>query len=92
MPNTFERSRKEKLKELLDTMDASEHVQILAIVRAKTDQLTQTQNGVLVSTDNLDDKCLSEIESYAFFMRDQRKRMEEDAKARKTYERQVQNG
>ena len=90
--NTFERSRKENLKELLDTMDANEHAQILAIVQSKTDQLTKTQNGILVSSDHLDNECLEEIEAYAFFMRDQRKRMEEDTKARKEYERKIQNG
>jgi hypothetical protein len=87
--NSLLRSKKEWLKEQLDRMEANEHMQVLNIVRKYTDQLTKTQTGVLVSTDNLTDECLKEIENYIVFSLDQRKRMEEDTKTRKTYERMV---
>jgi hypothetical protein len=87
--NSLLRSKKEWLKEQLDRMEVNEHMQVLNIVRKYTDQLTKTQTGVLVSTDNLTNDCLKEIENYIVFSLDQRKRMEEDIKTRKTYERMV---
>ena len=88
--NTIPRSKKEWMKDQLDTMDANEHAQVLSIIRKFSDQCTKTQNGVLVSTDNLNNECLCEIETYIHFLLDQRKRMEEDNKTRKSYERMVQ--
>ena len=78
------------MKDQLDTMDANEHAQVLAIVHKYTDQCTKTQSGVLISTDLLNNECLGEIEQYIHFLLDQRKRMDEDVKTRKTYERMVQ--
>jgi predicted transcriptional regulator len=63
--NSLLRSKKEWLKEQLDRMEVNEHMQVLNIVRKYTDQLTKTQTGVLVSTDNLTNDCLKEIENYA---------------------------
>ncbi len=83
------RSKKEWLKEQLDKMDVSEHSQVYAIVKKYTDQVTKTQNGILVSTDVLTNDCLLEIEKYVTFCLDQRKRMDDDLKTRKTYERMV---
>jgi hypothetical protein len=77
------------MKDQLDTMDANEHAQVLSIVHKYTDQCTKTQSGVLISTDLLNDECLGEIEKYVVFCQDQRKRMDEDTKTRKTYERMV---
>jgi hypothetical protein len=85
--NTVSRSKKEWLKDHLDNMESNEHNQIFAIIKKYTDQFTKTQNGVLVSTDNLNDDCLTEIEKYINFCLDQKKRMEEDQKTRKNYER-----
>jgi len=78
------------MKERLDAMDANEHAQIFTIVRKYTDQGTRTQTGILISTDFMNDDCLAEIEAYIQFLTDQRKRMEEDTKARKSYERMIQ--
>jgi len=78
------------MKDQLDTMDANEHAQVLSIVHKYTDQCTKTQSGVLISTDLLNDECLGEIEQYINFLLDQRKRMDDDVKTRKTYERMVQ--
>lgn len=85
--NTISRSKKEWLKEQLDSMESNEHNQIFTIIKKYTDQFTKTQNGVLISTDNLSDECLSEIEKYIVFSLEQKKRMDEDQKVRKNYER-----
>jgi hypothetical protein len=87
--NSFSRSKKEWLKDQLDRMEVNEHEQIFHIVRKYTTQVTKTETGVLVSTDVLSDECLKEIEQYIVFSLDQRKRIEEDMKTRKTYERMV---
>ena len=71
-------------------MDANEHAQIFRIVRKYTDEGTRTQSGILISTDFMNDECLREIEAYIQFLTDQRKRMEQDTKARKSYERMIQ--
>ena len=70
-------------------MDSNEHVQVLAIIQKYTQQVTKTQSGILVSTDMLNDECMKEIEQYVVFSLDQRKRIDEDSKTRKTYERMV---
>ncbi len=87
--NNYPRSKKEWLKEQLDRMEASEHTQVYNIIKKHTDQFTKINNGVLVSTDSLNDDCLSEIEKYVIFCLDQRKRMDDDMKTRKNYERLV---
>lgn len=85
--NNFPRSKKEWLKDNLDRMESNEHNQVFAIIKKHTDQFTKTQTGVLVSTDNLNSDCLNEIEKYINFCLDQKKRMEDDMKTRKSYER-----
>lgn len=87
--NSQSRSKKEWMKEQIDRMDESEHAQLFTIVRKYTDQFTKTQNGILISTDGLNDECLTEIDQYIHFSMDQRKRMEEDMKTRKSYERMM---
>jgi hypothetical protein len=87
--NNTARSKKEWLKEQLDRMEANEHTQVFKIIKKYTEHFTKTQNGVLVSTDNLNNECLDEIEKYITFSIDQRKRMEDDMKTRKNYERLV---
>ena len=87
--NSFSRSKKEWLKEQLDRMEPNEHTQVFEIIKKHTEQFTKTQSGILISTDQLNDECLSEIENYINFCMDQRKRMEEDMKTRKNYERLV---
>lgn len=83
------RSELDRMKEIIDSMDSSEHTQILEIVRKYTTQYTKTQSGILVSSDVLSPECLAEIKTYITFSLDQRKRMEEDTRTRKTYERMV---
>jgi hypothetical protein len=81
------RSRKEKVRERLELLDANEHGQIFGIIKKYTDTFTKTQTGVLVSSDVLSDECIAEIEKMIDFYIDQHKMMEADAVERKTYER-----
>lgn len=87
--NNTTRTKKEWMKEQLDNMDSNEHNQVFKIIQKYTDQYTKTQTGILISTDNLNDECLNEIDKYIHFCMDQKKRMEEDLKTRKNYERLV---
>jgi hypothetical protein len=89
--NSFQKSRKETLKEQIDKLDSTEHVQIYQIIKMHTSAITKVSNGILVSTDSLNNDCLQEIENYVFFCMDQRKRMDDDSKTRKGYERMVSN-
>jgi hypothetical protein len=83
------RSKKEWLKEQLDKMEENEHKQVFTIIKKYTDHFTKTQSGILVSTNNLNDECLMEIDKYITFCLDQRKRMDDDMRTRKTYERLI---
>lgn len=87
--NSFSRTAKELLKEQLDKLEANEHKQIFEIIKRHTEQYTKTQSGILVSTNVLNDECLNDIQTYVNFCLDQRKRMEEDLKTRKTYEQMM---
>ena len=80
------RAAKELLKEQLDKMDETEHSQVFEIVKKYTEEFTKTQTGVLVSSTVLPGKCISEIQAYVNFCLDQKKRIDEDTKTRKTYE------
>jgi hypothetical protein len=83
------KQKKEWMKDQLDLMDSNQHTQIFNIIKKYTNTFTKTQSGILVSTDNLSSECLEEINSYINFSIDQKKRIEEDAKTRKTYERLI---
>jgi hypothetical protein len=88
---SFSRSKKEALKDAIDKLEANEHSQIFSIIKKYTSTFTKTQTEVLVSTNNLSDECLEEISNYIHFCIDQKKRMEEDLKTRKGYERIMQS-
>jgi hypothetical protein len=79
----------ETLKDQIDKLDVNEHSQIFNIIKRKSPQITKTQNGVLISSDALDDEAIAEVTKYVSFCIDQRKRMDSDLKTRKTYERMV---
>ena len=89
MTSKFSRSEKETMKDQIDKMDSNEHLQILDIIKKYTEHYTKTESGVLISADVLADECLEEINLYIHFSLDQRKRIEDDNKIRKTYERIV---
>lgn len=84
------RSKQESLKEQIDKLEMNEHIQLYSIVKKYTDVVTKTPTGIFVSTENLSQECLQEMDKYVIFCLDQRKRMEEDMKTRKTYERMVE--
>jgi hypothetical protein len=84
------RQKKEWLKEQIDKLDTNEHTQIHNIITKYTKTITKTPTGYFVSSDDLTEECLKEIENYTIFCLDQRKRMEEDMKERKTYERLIE--
>ena len=86
------RSSLEALKEKIDKLDVNEHRQIYNIIRQLNKnkiQSTKTQQGILITADKLDSETLSEVERYVHFCIDQRKRMEDDMKTRKEYERMI---
>jgi hypothetical protein len=83
------KQKKEWMKDQLDLMDSNQHTQIFNIIKKYTNTFTKTQSGILVSTDNLSPECLEEINNYINFSIDQKKRIEEDTKTRKTYERLI---
>jgi hypothetical protein len=78
------------MKEQIDKLNATEHSQIYKIVLKDNTKTTQTPSGVLVSSEHLSEECLKEIEQYIIYCIDQRSRMDEDLKTRKTYERMVE--
>ena len=77
------RLQKETLKDKIEKLDAQEHAQIFEVIKRYTGNYTKTQTGVLVSSDNLSDECLHEIEKMVIFYMDQRKRMDADIAERK---------
>jgi hypothetical protein len=86
------RSVLESLKEKIDKLDSNEHKQIYNIINRLNKsqiQTTKTQQGILITADNLDKETVDEIEKYVHFCIDQRKRMDIDMKTRKEYERMV---
>ena len=84
------RSKLEWMKEQLDKLETNEHSQIYSIVTKYTTNITKAPTGVFVSSEHLSEKCLEEMEKYINFCLDQRKRMEDDMKTRKTYERMIE--
>lgn len=81
------RSQKEALKEKIEKLDAQEHAQIFNVIKRYTENYTKTQSGVLVSSDNLPDACMEEIQKMVSFYMDQRKRMDADNEERKNLTR-----
>jgi hypothetical protein len=79
----------EKLKEQIDKLDTNEHIQIYQIMQKGNPVVTTTQNGVHISSETLSEETMIEVEKYVLFCMDQRKRMDEDLKTRKNYERMV---
>ena len=85
----FSHSKLESLKDKIDKLEVNEHKQIYNIMKKNQPPVTKTQNGVLISSETLDNDTLAEVERYVLFCLDQRKRMEDDMKTRKSYERMV---
>ena len=71
----------------MEKLEPEEHAQLFGIIKRYTEQYTKTQTGVLVSSDNLPDECLLEMEKMVTFYFDQRKRMDADTIERKALAR-----
>jgi len=84
------RSKLELMKAQLENLDEQEHIQIYSIIKRYTSSFSKTTNGVFISSENLSEECLNEIQTHIQFCLDQRKRMEDDLKQRKDYERLVE--
>jgi hypothetical protein len=84
------RSRLEWMKEQLEKLDTTEHIQIHAMVLKDKATITEAPNGIFVSSEHLSQSCLKEIEQYILYCIDQKSRMEADMKTRKTYERMAE--
>ena len=85
----MDHSKKEWLKEKIDALDMNEHLQLYNIITKYTVNVTKSTNGVYVSCENLSEECLLEIEKYVLFCIAQHKRMDEDMKTRKAYEKMI---
>jgi len=88
---TVSHSRLEKLKDQIDRLEMNEHIQIYEIMKRNNPTVTTTQNGVLIPANSLTEETVLEVEKYVLFCVDQRKRMDDDMKTRKNYERLVSN-
>lgn len=87
----LDRQQKEKLKEQIEKMDENEQTQLFHIIRRYTDHFTKTENGVFVSSDELPTECFNDIEKYILFCSQQKKRIDEQLKLRKQYEKLVKS-
>ena len=70
--------RKERMKDRIERLSECEHEQIFRIICKFTDQYTNSESGILVSSENLTEECLSEIEKYIDFCLEQKRRLDED--------------
>jgi hypothetical protein len=84
------RSRLEWMKEQMDKLEVNEHIQIRYILMKYKAPVTEAPNGVFISSEHLNQDCLKEMEQYILYCIDQKSRMDEDLKTRKTYERMVE--
>jgi hypothetical protein len=78
------------MKAQIDSLEAADHKQLYDIISQFTQNFTKTSNGVFVSSENLSQECLEQIEKHIQFCSDQHKRMEDDLKQRKSYERLIE--
>ena len=79
------------MRDQIDKLDSNEHKQIFNIIKkyVSPDTLTKTQTGYIVPSDILNEECLKEVYEYVIFCSEQHKRMNDDNKLRKKYERMV---
>ena len=82
----------EKLLPLLERLEQNEHEQIFKIVRKYTDEYTRSDTGVYVSSKNLPQSCLDEMERYITFCFDQRAHLEAGDVDRSKYEKLAKTG
>jgi len=78
------------MKDQLDKLDVTEHTQIRGVLMKYNAPITEAPTGIFVSSEHLSQDCLKEMEQYILYCIDQKSRMDEDLKTRKTYERMVE--
>lgn len=81
------RSKLELMKAQIDALETDDHQQLYLIISQFTQAFTKTSNGIFVSSENLSEECLGQMEKHITFCNDQRRRIDEDNQHRKTYER-----
>ena len=77
----------ETIQSRLEMLDQNEHEQIFKIVRKYTKEYTRSDTGVYVSSKNLPQECLDEMDRYIHFCFDQRAHLEADSVVRNKYEK-----
>jgi hypothetical protein len=82
------RAQLERLRDRIESLDTQEHAQLFEIIKRHTSKYTQTERGVLVSSENLPLECLQDVDRMVSFFTDQRKRMDADTLERKAMTRQ----
>ena len=82
----------EKLLPLLERLEQNEHEQIFKIVRKYTGEYTRSDTGVYVSSKNLPQACLDEMERYITFCFDQLEHLEAGDVYRSKYEKLAKTG
>ena len=83
------RAKLEKLKEQIERLDPHEHLQLFDVIGKYTTNYTKVNNGALISSDVLPEKCLQELEALVVFYLDQRKRMDADTAERQNLSRKT---
>jgi hypothetical protein len=78
------------MKDKLDSLEVNEHIQVYGIIKKYTENITKAPTGIFISSEHLPLECLQEMEKYILFCIDQKSRMDDDLKTRKTYERMVE--
>jgi len=78
------------MKEQLDKLNVTEQTQVRNIIVKYKAPVTEAPNGVFVSSEHLPAECLQEMDQYINYCVDQRKRMDDDMKTRKVYERMIE--
>ena len=82
----------ERLLPLLERLEQNEHEQIFKIVRKYTKEYTRSDTGVYVSSKNLPEECLAEMQRYITFCFDQRAHLEAGDVDRSKYEKLAKTG
>ena len=59
------------LKNNIDTMDQSQHLEICKILKKNNIFLNENNNGIFVNLNTIDEKIILELENYIFFIKKQ---------------------
>ena len=59
------------LKNNIDSMDTSQHLEICKILKKNNIYLNENNNGIFVNLNTIDEKIIIELENYIFFIKKQ---------------------